>query len=330
MPKKILSLLLTLVLAFSLCLPASAAAAPEASPREAAAAAYGALFDKNELEANTKNAKIIWLLSFDASYKALGETFLLATKDDASAEAKGYGLGVASNLGQDASAYAAALDALTKKDVAALNPYTLANLTIIAGKSGLAKDFRKKTAEALRTYYDADAGQFLLWGGLDYSSADDQALCLVALCAIGDPKNVAERFPGAIAALQMARSDSGYLNFGSANASTTALAAAAYAALGKETEANEAFTLLSSFRHEDGAYLAHLGDSQSDLAFATADALLALTLSDSSLTAPADPAPANTAGGQPAYLWPLITILCVVVVAVLLAVILIRRNKRES
>ena len=69
MPKKILSLLLTLVLALSLCLPASAAA-PEASPREAAAAAYGALFDKNELEANTKNAKIIWLLSFDAAYKA--------------------------------------------------------------------------------------------------------------------------------------------------------------------------------------------------------------------------------------------------------------------
>ena len=180
------------------------------------------------------------------------------------------------------------------------NPYHFFIYLQLAG-------YAEKTAAAdslvgkLTDYYDADAGVFSFWGDPSWASVDDVGTAVAALAPYYDRAEVKAAVDGALAWLAAKKTDTGYMGFDAPASSSTALALAAYARLGRQAEAEAARGLLENFAvaGAPGQYGDAVGDDVPSISFGMPDALFGLICyADYQYTLPAAAVTAEQAGAE--------------------------------
>ncbi len=128
-------------------------------------------------------------------------------------------------------------------------------------------------ADALCKLYVMGTGA-VFWGNAEWMSGDDNAMFIIALAPLAE--DYADYIDDALTVLASYRSDDGYINsYTGANTDTTALALAAFSAIGEKELADEAYAMLTDnfFNPETGGFIADY-----NAAYSTAEALFAMTL----------------------------------------------------
>lgn len=206
-----------------------------------------------------------------------GEAYLASVKDALDngtlfgVGSLGTVLSVFDQLGVDASDFEGCniVEMFEKTDVTEneFSPYNYVYATEAAATYGL-DEYGKALCDQLATYYVFCEGTDF-WGGWG-TSPDDLAMFVLGLAPYA--ADYAEYIEDALEQLETYNSDEGYTSWGEANADSTALALAAYSAVGNKEMADAAYEkLMLFFDAETGGFTASY-----DEYYATADAIFGM------------------------------------------------------
>lgn len=262
-----------------ICTSVTAFGATKNDVTEKTASAIAFAFDGNYSKQgydvkSSRNFYILASAGADASeYEgAYFDSVAAAAKDGSLSDVGTIGLAVsiADMLGKDAHSIGGAdlIEMLESTPVEnnGGTPYSY-TYAIEAAHNHSLESAEKALTEKLISYYTMGAGTDF-WGGYG-TSPDDLGMFIIALSF--NAEEYGEYINDALKLLETFYTDGGYSNYG-ANADSTALALAAYSALGNKEKADSVYDLLINnfYDKETGGFIAEY-----DEYYATADALFA-------------------------------------------------------
>ena len=276
--RKVLATLLAVMLIMTASITAFGATKSdvEAKIKSSVAFALDGNYGQDGYRVGNSKYFLMYLKSGEAAEK-YGEAYLASVKDALDngtlfgVGSLGTVLSVFDRLGVDASDFEGynIVEMFEKTDVTEneFSPYNYVYAAEAAATYGL-NEYGKALCDQLATYYVFGEGTDF-WGGWG-TSPDDLAMFVLGLAPYA--ADYAEYIEDALEQLETYNSDAGYTSWGEANADSTALALAAYSAVGNKEMADAAYEkLMLFFDAETGGFTASY-----DEYYATADAIFGM------------------------------------------------------
>lgn len=276
--RKVLATLLAVMLIMTASITAFGATKSDVEAKIKSSVAYVLDGDYGKDGYNVENAKyFLMYLKAGEDADKYEEDYLASVKTAldngtlAGVGSLGVTLSVMDCLGVDASDFegydVAQLFEATDVTENEYSPYNYVYATEAAAAYGL-DEYGKALCEQVKSYYKMGEGTDF-FGGYG-TSPDDLAMFILGLAPYAD--DYGEYIDDAFDLLETYNSDEGYVSWGEANASSTALAMAAYSVLGNREKADEACDKLMLFYSEKtGGFNASYNDY-----ITTADAIFGM------------------------------------------------------